>query len=159
MCEYCGCQALDPIDCLTKEHDLVVGMIAQVRQAHRAGDSPRMAQLARQIAAVLGPHTRVEEDGLFPAFKADLPDHVDALVAEHRRVEAVLDESADGTPGDPSWPDRLVDTMDLLRDHILKEQDGVFPAALAMLTTEDWDAVQRVRNQVGTLLPAEEMTA
>lgn len=155
MCEYCGCQSLDPIDCLTQEHDLVVGLIGELRQAHRAGDSPRMAQLARRISAVLVPHTRVEEEGLFPAFRAEFPDHIESLVAEHRRIEAVLDEAGEQTPGDPTWPERLVDTMDLLRDHILKEQDGVFPAALATLSTEDWETVQRVRFSVGTLLPAE----
>ncbi|MBX6356589.1 MAG: hemerythrin domain-containing protein [Micromonosporaceae bacterium] len=157
MCEYCGCQTLDPIDCLTREHDLVVGLIGELRQAHRAGDGPRMAQISRRIAAILAPHTRVEEDGLFPAFRTEFPDHIDALVAEHRRIESVLDEAAEQIPGDPTWPDRLLTTMDVLRDHILKEQDGVFPAALATLSTEDWEAVQRVRAQVGTLLPAEEL--
>ena len=41
-----------------------------------------------------------------------------------------------------------------LREHILKEQDGVFPAALANLNPEDWDALDTVWASVGTLLPA-----
>ena len=153
MCEYCGCQAVTAIDDLTREHDLVVNLIGDVGAAHTATDTARMAELARQITAVLGPHTQVEEHGLFPALAADFPDHVAALEADHRRIEAVLGEAATGTPADPTWPGRLIDTLDLLRGHILKEQDGVFPAALANLGTAAWDAIDAIRARVGTLLP------
>jgi len=37
-------------------------------------------------------------------------------------------------------------------DHILKEQDGVFPAALANLSTEEWEAVEAVRAKAGSPL-------
>jgi hemerythrin-like domain-containing protein len=153
MCEYCGCQAITAIDELTREHDFVVNLIGDVRAARAATDVTHMADVARQISAVLGPHTQVEEHGLFPALAGDFPDHVAALEAEHRRMEAVLGEAATGTPADPTWPRRLIDTLDVLRDHILKEQDGVFPAALTTLRTADWDAIDAVRTQVGTLLP------
>ncbi|MGP4090352.1 hypothetical protein [Streptomyces sp. KR55] len=73
-----------------------------------------------------------------------------ALEAEHRRIESVPAEAADGaTPSDPTWPDRLMEAMAELRDHILKEQDGVFPAALADLSTEDWEAVEATRAKGG----------
>jgi hypothetical protein len=153
VCEYCGCQAITAIRELTREHDLVVTLIGEVRAAHRGGGSARMAGLARQIAAVLGPHTRVEEEGLFPPLAADFPDHVAALRADHRHIEAVLGEAATTTPTDPSWPERLVKALDQLREHILKEQDGVFPAALANLGTADWAFVDAVRARAGTLLP------
>jgi hypothetical protein len=69
MCEYCGCQALPPIDELTREHELVLSLISQVGSARADGDLPRMADLAQQIAVVLGPHTLVEEQGLFPRWR------------------------------------------------------------------------------------------
>jgi hemerythrin-like domain-containing protein len=142
------------IDDLTREHDLVVNLIGEVRAARAAADTAGMAELARRITAVLEPHTFVEEHGLFPVLAADFHDHVMALQAEHRHIEAVLGEAADGAPADPAWPARLVETLDLLREHILKEQDGVFPAALANLNPEDWDAIDTTRATVGTLLPA-----
>ncbi|MGW1360489.1 hemerythrin domain-containing protein [Streptomyces chartreusis] len=112
-----------------------------------------MAEVAQEIARVLGPHTHVEEQGLFPALAGDFPDQIATLEAEHRRIEAVLAEAADGTaPADPTWPDRLMEAMALLRDHILKEQDGVFPAALANLSTEEWEAVEAARAAVGGVL-------
>ncbi|WP_231930722.1 hemerythrin domain-containing protein [Micromonospora coriariae] len=142
------------IDDLTREHDLVVNLIGEVRAAHAATDTARMAELARQITNVLEPHTYVEEHGLFPMLAADFPDQVMALQADHRHIEAVLGEAGGGAPADPGWPARLVETLHLLREHILKEQDGVFPAALASLNPEDWDAVDTLRATVGTLLPA-----
>ncbi|NBM18843.1 hemerythrin domain-containing protein [Streptomyces sp. GC420] len=154
MCEYCGCQSLTAIDELTREHDLVVELISHVRAAHRSDDVPAMAHTAREIAAVLGPHTRVEEHGLFPALAADFPEHMAALEDEHRRIETVLAEAAGGAvPADPAWPERLMETVALLRDHILKEQDGVFPAALANLSTGEWEAVEAVRAEAGSALP------
>ncbi|MGH3154525.1 MAG: hemerythrin domain-containing protein, partial [Streptosporangiaceae bacterium] len=142
------------IDELTREHDVVVGLISEVRAASAAPDVPRMAQLARRIAAVLGPHTQVEENGLFPAMEADFPEHMAALRTEHRHVEAVLAEASTGTPADPGWPARLTGVLGMLRQHILKEQDGVFPAALAGLSTSDWEAVENVRVQAGSWMPA-----
>lgn len=151
MCEYCGCQAVAAIAELTREHEMVVNLVSQVRAAHGAGDVATMAVIARRIAVVLGPHTRVEEDGLFPALEGDFPDQVAALRAEHRRVEAVLDAAAVGVPAEPGWPDRLLAMLEMLREHILKEQDGVFPAALTGLRTADWEAVDAVRARVGSV--------
>ncbi|MER8010069.1 hemerythrin domain-containing protein [Streptomyces sp. NPDC094149] len=153
MCEYCGCQSLASIDELTREHDEVVRLISHLRSAHQDADVARMARVAREITAVLGPHTRVEEHGLFPAMALDFPEQIAALEAEHRHIESVLAEAADGAaPSDPSWPERLMAAMAVLRDHILKEQDGVFPAALATLGTEEWEAVEKVRAQAGGVL-------
>ncbi|OIJ66837.1 hemerythrin domain-containing protein [Streptomyces mangrovisoli] len=151
MCEYCGCQALESIDQLTLEHETVVRLISHVRDAHRDGAVARMAQLAREIAAVLGPHTEVEEKGLFPALAGDFPEKIATLEAEHRLIDAVLAEAEGPFLADRSWPQRLIRTLDLLRDHILKEQDGVFPAALALLDIEQWEAVDAVRARVRTL--------
>ncbi|MFF6783765.1 hemerythrin domain-containing protein [Streptomyces sp. NPDC012510] len=153
MCEYCGCQALETIGELTQEHDEVVRLISHLRPAQQEGGVVRMAEVAREIARVLGPHTQVEEHGLFPALAGDFPDQIAALEAEHRRIETVLAEAADGaTPSDPTWPDRLMEAMAMLRDHILKEQDGVFPAALANLSTEEWEAVEATRAKAGSTL-------
>ena len=153
MCEYCGCQALASIDALTREHEQVLALISDVRAAQLAGDAVRQADLACRIAVVLGPHTLVEEQGLFPALARDFPDQIALLEAEHRLVEAVLAEAAaaadGGPPVGPGWPDRLTGALAVLREHIFKEQDGVFPAALATLSTADWEAADAARVRAG----------
>lgn len=148
MCEYCGCQALPAIAELTGEHDHVVNLISHVRAAHAADDLATMARLAVRISAVLGPHAAVEEEGLFPALAGEFPDHIADLTAQHRHIDGVLGEVTDGPPADPSWPERLLAALHLLREHILAEQDGVFPAALASLDAVDWDVIDTVRARV-----------
>ena len=101
MCEYCGCQQIAVIDELTREHDAVVSAICDVRRALAAGSVAAAAEACRRISALLGPHTVVEEEGLFPCLAGEFPDHVDALRAEHRSIEAVLAEAAAGTPDGP----------------------------------------------------------
>lgn len=153
MCEYCGCQAIPAISLLTQEHDHVASLISQVRAAHEQGDVAEMAALATRIAAVLGPHTAVEEEGLFPALAGEFPDQVDRLVGEHRQIERVLGDAAGAVPADPAWPAQLMMALWQLREHILDEQDDVFPTALSRLEPGDWDAIDVVRERVGTTLP------
>ena len=147
MCEYCGCQSLPAIAELTAEHDRVVDLIGQARGAYRRGDIEAMIELCWRISAVLGPHTLVEEHGLFPAMATEFPEQIAILEAEHRRIEVVLGEaSGAAVRTDPTWPVRLIDALALLREHIFKEQDGVFPAALSTLSTAQWDRVGEVRD-------------
>ncbi len=76
------------------------------------------------------------------------------MTAQHRHIESALGEATDGVPTDPTWPARLLDALHLLREHILAEQDGVFPAALSSLDTADWDAIEVIRARVGTTAAA-----
>jgi hypothetical protein len=155
MCEYCGCQQIASIGELTREHEAVVAEIAEVRAFLRDQDLDGAAKASRRIGEILRPHTAVEEHGLFPLMSEEFPDHVDALEREHRIVEGVLAEAADDTPSDPAWPERLLSALDLLREHILKEQDGLFPASLTVLDSEGWEQVEALRTQVGSAVGPE----
>lgn len=152
MCEYCGCQDIAAIAELTREHDAVVAEIATVRVCVREGDADGAAATARRIARILGPHTAVEEHGLFPHLEPEFPDHVAALERDHREIEAVLAPAAHGTPQDPQWPAELLTAMERLRDHILKEQDGLFPASLSILDEDAWASVETARVVAGSAL-------
>ena len=155
MCEYCGCQDIPAIGQLTDEHDAIVAVMSHVRSALDAGQVDAAAHWSRRITTLLVPHTAVEEEGLFPALAGEFPDHVATLRGEHRAVETVLDEAAACTPTDPTWPYRLTEALYLLREHILKEQNGMFPAALTSLDPADWDVMAAVRERVGTALEPE----
>lgn len=152
MCEYCGCQDIAAIGELTREHDAAVAHIAEVRAFLRDNSIEGAAKTARRIAELLGPHTVVEEEGLFPLMAEEFPDHIEALEREHREIESVLEEAADGTPDDPTWPARLLAALEMLREHILKEQNGVFPATLTVLDTAGWERVATVRGHAGSAL-------
>ena len=152
MCEYCGCQDVEAIKQLTDEHDQIVEMMGAVRAADRRDDLPAMIALSAQLVAALRPHSRIEEEGLFPTMADVFPDHVAALEAEHRVIESVFAAAGDGrAAADPTWRHRVQATLELLREHILKEQDGVFPAALATLTSDEWDTLDALRRTVESL--------
>ena len=150
MCEYCGCQEIAVLAELTAEHDAVVSAVGTARRQLKDGDLLALVDTCRWIAELLGPHTVVEEEGLFPAMSDGFPEHVDVLRSEHRQIEAVLSECAGGVPEDPTWPARLLPTFHLLREHILKEQDGVFPAALASLSSTEWERIEGIRARAGS---------
>jgi hypothetical protein len=161
MCEYCGCQALASIAQLTAEHEAVVNAIGCARRAIEAADVAGAVHHAREISRLLRPHTAVEEEALFPALARDFPEHVERLLHDHRVVEDVLAEAGPGTVGTEAaaapgqaWLGRLGGALHLLREHILAEQDGAFPAALGALDPEDWDRVDEVRARVGSEIPA-----
>ena len=147
MCEYCGCQQIAVLGELTREHEAVVGLISRIRSSLADQNLDDVAGYCRQISSILMAHTVVEEQGLFPEMADEFPDHIEALRSEHREIENVLAEAAGGTPDDPTWPDRLPRALFLLREHILKEQDGVFPAALAALDADQWERIEAVRAQ------------
>lgn len=145
MCEYCGCQSVPAIGELAREHERLIELIVEARAAHRDGDLAWMAHLARRIDELLAPHVAVEEQGLFPALDGEFPEQMAALRREHRNLAAILDAVGDAPSWDGAWAARLLCALDLLQWHILKEQDGVFPEALATLHSADWEALEAVR--------------
>ncbi|MEO6142507.1 MAG: hemerythrin domain-containing protein [Dermatophilaceae bacterium] len=153
MCEYCGCQEIAVIADLTREHDEVVALISEVQRSIADQRREDVAASCQKISAILVPHTVVEEQGLFPEMAAEFPAHIEVLRSEHREIEKVLDEATGGGPDDPTWPERLSGALHLLREHILKEQDGVFPAALVALDPEQWERIEAVRARLGSASP------
>ena len=138
MCEYCGCQQIEALGELTREHEEIREL---AREAVDAGTADAAVAAVQQLLAALAPHNRVEEDGLFAAMAAQFPEHTDSLRAEHQEIgdliTAFLTDPADRTP--------LYRALDMLFEHILREQDGLFPAALAYLGPAEWDEIDRVR--------------
>lgn len=152
MCEYCGCRSLRSIEELTREHEAALEHIATARSAARDEDLTLAREVAGRLTVLLAPHTAVEEEALFPAMAREHPEHVDRLLREHDQVHGFLGLLAVEAPHD--WPARLLEAMHVLREHIAKEQDGLFPAALTSLSSDDWEAVEAVRRRVGSTLQA-----
>lgn len=151
MCEYCGCQAIPAIAQLTIEHDRARDHVRAAEFAALDADAARTAAAA--LARLLVVHTAVEEQALFPALTDEFPEQVQILVDEHDLIEKALGEVSREGPPQRGWDRRLLTAMDVLRDHILKEQDGVFPAALAILGPDDWGKLDQVRERVVAATP------
>ena len=83
---------------------------------------------------------------MFPAMALEFPEQIAILQSEHSLDPAVLAGATDGTARvDPAWPTRVIEAMSLLRRHIAKEQDGVFHAAVSILSNEQWNRLGEIR--------------
>lgn len=122
-------------------------MDEHVRLLDLAGDVRRVVDrdlgAARQrfaeLVYLLDAHVRREERGLFAVLReaGEFVEHVDELEAEHARLDAAVA----ALPGGEAWADALAPVLRALAEHIYKEEQGLFPAALATLSGDQWDAV------------------
>ncbi|MBP6997934.1 MAG: hemerythrin domain-containing protein [Phycicoccus sp.] len=137
MCSYCGCRANTVIARYSAEHDEIINAMGVLRRAASAGDRDGAGAAASHLAGLLDPHTASEERYLFAELRqdAEFTEHVAGLCAEHREIDAAL---ARVIEGDLAAAGML---EDILRRHIDKEENGLFPAAVIALDGPAWERV------------------
>ena len=135
MCSYCGCRDVVLIGQLTAEHEAIVNAGGQLHLAVAAGEMDQAGELLDELESLLHPHTDLEERGIFAELRQDetSTQHVDLLCGEHRDLDERL---AVCRGGDWSGLDAL---LFALREHIEKEENGLFPAALTSLDGDQWE--------------------
>ncbi|PZU50117.1 MAG: hemerythrin [Arsenicicoccus sp.] len=134
MCTYCGCESIEVVGRFMTEHTEIINAAGELRRACRTGDQAVVETTADALADLLSPHTRAEEVGLFAVMRRgeQFTDHIDDLCREHTTLDAQLAEIRAG--GHASFPV----FEDLLRHHIDREDNGLFPAAAIALDGPDW---------------------
>ena len=137
MCSYCGCESIDVIGRFMAEHVDIVNATGDLRRACAARDPAWVDRASDALAALLHPHTGAEEAGLFSVMAEDpeFTDHVRRLCAEHADLDAGLERLRAGEPG--SFPE----FERALRDHIDREENGLFPAAAVAFAGPEWERV------------------
>lgn len=134
MCSYCGCDSIEVIGRFMSEHVEIINATGELRAAVASGGADALDSARGVVAGLLWPHTVAEESGLFRVMARDevYADHIATLCGEHETLEALL---AAITPGDH---DAMARFEDVLREHINKEDNGLFPAAAIALDGSDW---------------------
>jgi hemerythrin-like domain-containing protein len=144
VCTYCGCESIAVIGRFMAEHTEIINAAGELRRACERRDASQVAAAVTGVEALLHPHTRDEETGLFTVMRRqeEFVDHIDSLCAEH----TTLDEQLDAIRQAGSAVDMaLVDTfLHDLRHHIEREDNGLFPAAAIALDGPDWEEVDDV---------------
>lgn len=137
MCSYCGCAETPVLGGFMADHVEVVNMLGDVRRAFADGSDSDIARTTIALRRLLDDHTDSEERGLFAVLRneAELVDTVEELIREHRLIEDVMDRLQSG---DASAYDEV---EHLLRRHIDKEDNGLFPAAVIALDGPGWERV------------------
>ncbi len=139
MCSYCGCREIPIIAKLNAEHDAIVNSTYALQVAARNSDVDSARSAAKEIGRLLHPHTTREQDGLFAEMRKDelFTEHIGSLCAEHDALDDMLATIEGGDI------DGIAGMLRLLHDHIDREENGLFPAALAYLDDSQWDIIQR----------------
>lgn len=134
MCSYCGCDSIEVIGRFMSEHVEIINATGELRSAVASGDPIALEAARAVVAGLLWPHTVAEEAGLFTVMARDevYADHIATLCGEHVTLDSLL---AAVVPGDVAAMTRFDDA---LRDHIDKEDNGLFPAAAIALDGDDW---------------------
>ena len=140
MCHYCGCRQIPLIRDYIAEHEEVTELGEAA--VHTLGQGQRAAagEMVARMRQLLRAHWQGEEEGVFAVMAEAEPmyaDYVAPLVAEHRALDAFL------VSIDLDRPDhvaRLRHEMVELREHISREEDGLFPATLVSLAGPAWDS-------------------
>ena len=134
MCSYCGCDSIEVIGRFMSEHVEIINATGGLREAVLSGHTDALSRASARVTALLWPHTAAEESGLFRVMARDdvYAEHIAGLCAEHATLESLL---AAITPGDRNAMERFENA---LREHIDKEDNGLFPAAAIALDGSDW---------------------
>jgi hypothetical protein len=140
MCQYCGCRAVPLIRDYIAEHDRVVDLLDGAMRAIASDDVAAAGARVREAREALGRHWSGEENGVFKVMAArdeEYAHYIAPLVDEHRELEGLLDRLDISRPSDQQ---ELRMAFAELKEHISKEEDGLFPATLTALDGDDWDA-------------------
>ena len=126
------------------EHTEIINAAGELRRACEDARSSQVAAAVDRVAALLHPHTRAEEAGLFTVMRRqdEFADHIDGLCAEHTTLDAQLESIRRAGAGvDVALVDAFLHD---LRHHIDREDNGLFPAAAIALEGPDWEEVDGV---------------
>lgn len=140
MCSYCGCDSIEVIGRFMAEHVEIINANGELRDAVHSGDPDALEAARSAVAGLLWPHTVAEETGLFKVMARDetYSSHIASLCAEHESLGVHL---AAITPGDGAAMELFENE---LRDHIDKEDNGLFPAAAIALGGPEWIEVHEI---------------
>ena len=125
------------------EHTDIINAAGGLRRACEEGDPSQVAAAAEEVEALLHPHTRSEEVGLFTVMRRqeEFTDHIDSLCAEHTTLDEQLEAVKRADPVDLALVDRFLHD---LRHHIDREDNGLFPASAIALDGPQWEEVDDV---------------
>lgn len=159
MCQYCGCYENATIKALMDEHVVIQNHAGDTQRAVREGDFGRAAESVRQLARVLWIHNQVEEKALYPAIAKhpEFTEMATKLYDEHDEIDDVLRATIvaadEGTPEKAPWT-KVVAALDDLYEHIIAEDNGLFPASVINFDVEDWEACEQAREQAAAIASA-----
>ena len=115
------------ITLIKDDHKKLEAVFKQLEKAEPA-ETPALLQ---QVAELLIPHSKAEEQVVYPAIKAATPaeaDGVDDGLAEHHHVEDVLQQLLNTDPEEPGVDGLVAAMIGEVRHHVEEEEQEILPA-------------------------------
>ncbi|EJM42573.1 regulator of cell morphogenesis and NO signaling [Pseudomonas sp. GM33] len=128
---------MNAIDLLKADHQTVKAILAQLSESTDKAIKKR-TDLLDKLEMEISIHTKLEEEILYPAFKAAGTKEQDVMYfeakEEHRTVDSlVLPDLKQTDPGTPEFAGRVKVVKELLEHHIEEEETEMFPQAKKLL--------------------------
>ena len=142
----------DPLRAFEEEHTQALDALARLEAAALAleggaAPAPHLEAVREAhtiLTTVVREHNEKEEVILFPVLEGRAPTSV--FIQEHRELRALeerLGRALDGTGSLQAATEIALAIVDLLRAHIAREDEVLFPAARSVLGVEGLAAVAR----------------
>jgi hemerythrin-like domain-containing protein len=119
---------------------VVAGVITLIKDDHakveavfkklESADPSEVPELLEQVAELLVPHSKAEEQVVYPAIKSAAPDEesdVDDGIAEHHHVQEVLEQLKDSDPQAPGVDGLIAAMIGEVRHHVEEEEQDILP--------------------------------
>ncbi|KAB0567154.1 hemerythrin domain-containing protein [Pseudomonas sp. R11F] len=128
---------MNAIDLLKADHEKVKAILTQLSESTERGVKKR-TELLDKLEMEVSIHTQLEEQILYPAFKAaggkDEAEMYYEAKEEHRTVDSlVLPDLKATDPTSPEFAGRVKVVKELLEHHIEEEETEMFPKAKKLL--------------------------
>jgi hemerythrin-like domain-containing protein len=110
---------------IKEDHQKLEGVFKKLEAGN--GDTKLLLQ---QVAELLIPHSKAEEEVVYPAIKKIVPsesEDVDDGLAEHHHVEEVLKQLLATDPDEPGADGLLAAMIGEVRDHVEEEEEDILP--------------------------------
>lgn len=125
----------DVIDLIEQDHREVEELFTQLESEE--GDT---AVLLQQLADELIPHTKSEEQVVYPAIRQVVPQEADEVhdgVVEHQHIEEMLQQLLADGPDAPGADGMLAAMIAEVRHHVEEEEQDLLPAFKQATTQAD----------------------
>lgn len=126
----------------------MAGVVTLIKEDHREleavfkkleAESGDIRALLEQVAKLLIPHSKAEEQVVYPAVKALAPDEaeeVDDGIEEHHHVEGMLQQLLDGDPEGPGADGMIAAIIGEVRHHIEEEEEDILASLTKTATNQ-----------------------
>ena len=132
---------MDAIAVLKADHAEVEKLF---KRFERLGPNARKSRLdiAKKVIAALSQHAAIEEQVLYPAVRAQLPDETGTVLEaleEHHVAKWLLSELDGMTPEDERFAPKFIVLAESVRHHVKEEEGAMFPKLRGSFTKRQLD--------------------